>query len=273
MLVRGVITVLSGLFDAAFRPSQFVNAQRATYSTSKLAAISQVLHISVVWGINLALYALPLTLAGIGFTATGDAPPSFAATVEPLVRSPDTAWRLLVGFVQNSIFLTVATIIALIAFHGSVLVAGGSRGIVQSIHTVVYTTSAYLVGMFTVVMYLSTTSRVDRTREFVVNLQANFIQWTIDLVGVDLSLSGIDPGPLTLAGISQTGASLLSMLTVLSFYFIYSMYLGARLNHGMSRTGGALVVVGVLASPVVYIVGSAVVTILFETYGLQVPPL
>ena len=273
MLVRGAITVLSGLFDAVFRPSQFVNAQRATYSTSRLAVISQVLNISAVWAINLTLYALPLTLAGIGFTATGDAPPSFAATVEPFVRSPDTAWQLLVGFVQNSVFLTVATVIALIAFHGSVLVARGSRGIVQSIHTVVYTTSAYLAGMFTVVMYLSTASGVDRTREFVVNLQANVIQWTIDLMGVDLSLSGIDPGPLTLAGISQTGASLLSVLTVLTFYFIYSMYLGARLNHEMSRTGGVIVIVSVLASPVVYIAGSAAVTILFETYGIQVLPL
>jgi len=270
MLVRSGATLLYGLFDAVFRPSQFVRAQTSTYSTSRVAVATQAIRLTLVWGVNLVLYALPLTLSGIGFSSEAAAPPAFGAVVGPVVQSPDTAWQVLVGFVQNSAFLTVATGLALVAFHGSVLVVRRSRGFVQSLHTVVYTTSAYLAGMFTVVMFLSTADGLARAREFVLTVQANFILGVIDLLNVDLTLPGVQTGSLELAGLTQSGATLIAVLAVLSLYFLYSMYLGARLNHGMSRVQAWVVVAGVLASPAAYIAGSALVTIAIQLYGVQI---
>ena len=270
MLVRGGAAIFYGLFDALVRPSEFVRAQTSTYSSSWLLFAGQVLRLSLVWLVNLVMYALPLTFAGIGFTTEETAPAGFAALAAPLFGSPDVAWQLLVGFVQNSIFLTVATGLTFVAFHGGVVTASRSRGMLQSLHTVVYTTSAYLAGMFTIVMYLSTTTGVEQARQFVENLQANFFIGLLEVFGFGFLDPGFDTGPLLLEGLSQTGTTLLAILALLSLYFLYSMYLGARVNHQLNRIQSSIVVVAVLLAPAVYIIGSAIMTLLVLTFGIQI---
>jgi hypothetical protein len=268
MFVRGGARVLYGLFTAVFSPSRFVKVEQTAFATSRVAAYSRVLRLSLVWLVNLVMYALPLTLSGIGFTAEESAPDWFRLAFGPMLSSPDAGWQLVVGMVQNSLFLTAATVLVFVTFHGSVQIAERSRGYLQSLYTIVYTTSVYLAGLFTLVMFVSTTDGFSGAEEFLINLQVTFIQGVVDLLGVDLTLPGVEPGPITLEGLSYAGELLLTTLFVVALYFVYSMYLGARLNHGLNRVQSAVVVIGVLASPVVYVAGSVFLTLVFDAYGI-----
>lgn len=270
MLLRWGTKTAYGLFNALFRPSKFVQTRATLYSKSSQAILKQTFGLLVVWSINVAIYALPLTITGIGFTSDAPAPQVFETLTEPLIRSPDTGWQFTIAFVQNSVFLTVATGVVFVSFHAGVLISKRSRGVIQSLHTVIYTTSAYLAGIFAVVMYLSTAEGLNQTEELIVTLQVNIFQGVLELMQIGLILPvETDPGPLIFEGITQSGAALLAILLLLTLYFLYSMYLGARLNHNMNRIQSLVVVGGVLASPIAYIAGSAIMTLIVEVYGIQ----
>jgi hypothetical protein len=92
----------------------------------------------------------------------------------------------------------------------------------------------------------------------------------LGVIGAEFDLPvAANPGPVVLQNISQAGTILLSILCLLILYFLYSVYLGARLNHQMDRVPSVIVVIGILASPVIYFAGSAAVTIVI-IYGGQV---
>lgn len=260
-----------GLFEAVVTPSRFVALQRGGVDRSAPVLSSQTVRLLGVLLLNVALYAGPLTLAGIGFTTQGSAPGWFTGLVAPLTASPTPVWQFLVGTVQNSVFLVVATGLALVTFHTSVVLTARSRGFVPSLQTVVYTTSVYLAGIFTIVSYMSTTDQVAGAEELTLNLQAAFIRRTLDLVGFAPPAFVPEDTTLTLEGVGPTGELLLAALLLLAVYFLYSMYLGARINHRLDRARSALVVGSVLASPVLYLLGSAAATVLFERLGLSGP--
>jgi hypothetical protein len=268
-------TVLYRIADAILRPSEFVQANTTIYSTSRRSIAQYTAQLSTVWVLNVVLYALPLTVAGVGFTSRAAAPAAFAELMSPFSQSPDSVWQFVLAFGRNSIFFTVASAIVLISFHATVLITRESRGLMQSFHTVVYTTSAYLAGIFGLLTYLSTTEGLTQATEAVLRLQTNAIQMVLDIIGlgvigIEFGLPGApNPGPVVLQNISQAGTILLAILCLLIFYFLYSVYLGARLNHQMDRVPSVIVVIGILVSPVMYIAGSAAVTILMM-YGGQV---
>lgn len=275
-MLWGAETILYRVADAVFRPSEFVRAKAAIYSTSRWSTAQYTTQLSVVWVLNVILYALPLTVARVGFVSRETAPTVFAELTAPIFQSPDLIWQFMLTFGRNSVFFTVASAIVLISFHITVLIVNESRGLMQSFHTVVYTTSAYLAGIFALVMYLSTTDGLTQTGEIVRRLQANAFQTVLDIIG--LGIIGIEfslpvtpnPGPLVFQGISQMGTVLLAILCLLIFYFLYSVYLGARLNHRMDRVSSVIVVAGILVSPIIYIAGSAAVTIFINIYAGQV---
>lgn len=256
MVLRSGGAVLKGLFDAVIRPSHFVEIRQATYLRSRLGLLVQFVKLSWVYLTNLLLYAVPLTFAGIGFTSGADAPAWFAGLASTLVRSPDVLWRLLVGTTQNSAFLTVATGVVLLAYHSAVLFVFSSRGFLRSFYTVVYATSAYLATIFTGVMYLSTADGVGRAQELVLNVQKKVFYVVIDTVDADVGLPGGRPDELVVTGLSQRGELVIGVLIMAALYFVYSMYLGARINHEMNRIEGLVVVVAVLLAPVAYVAAS-----------------
>jgi hypothetical protein len=255
-VIRRGGAVLKGLFDAVIRPSKFVKIRQATYLRSRLGLVVQFVKLSWVFLTNLLLYAVPLTLAGVGFTSAATAPNWFETSVQSLVRSPDVLWRLLVGTTQNSAFLTVATGVVLLAYHSSILFVLSSRGFLRSFYTVVYATSAYLATIFTGVMYLSTASGVDRAQTLVIDAQKTVFYAVIDAVDADVGLPGGRPDELVLSGLSPKGEFIIGLLIVAALYFIYSLYLGARINHEMSRLKGLVVVVAIALAPVAYIAAS-----------------
>jgi hypothetical protein len=258
-----VAGVVRGLFDAVFQPHRFVRSRTDEYSGGWLWTTFELNRLAVVYVVNLALYAVPLTLAGIGVQSSADAPAWFASIVGGL-SDPTMTWQFLSALVQNSAFLTVAAILTLVNYHAAVLLTLNSRGILQTAHTITYSTSAYLAGMFSLVWYLSQSETTTVAAEFVVALQAQFVYLFIDLLGSDLALPSGRPDPVNIASISNEGQLVIAALVLCVLYYLYSMYLGARINHDASRFTGLLVLGAVAAAPALYITG----TILAYAFGL-----
>jgi hypothetical protein len=262
MAVTGIGSVVRGVFDAVLRPHRFVEFQTSSYASTRRETVRQLGSLVVVYAVNLATYATPLTLAGIGVQQGGQPPAAYAGTVGSYGLDPTASWQLLSAFVQNSLFITAATVLTLLSLHVGVLIVRESRGVVQSTHTVVYTTSAYLAAVFSGVWYLTSQPGVSGAREFVVNLQAAFVYVVIDLLGADLALPGGRPGEVAVASITTEGQWVLALLAVGIGYYLFSLYLGARINHQASRSGAFVAVTSVALSPVAYVVGSVAATLI-----------
>lgn len=244
-----------GLINAVFRPSKFVAGRTTAENGSRLFVLRKLGYLLAVYLVNLSLYAAPLTLTGFGIDETATPPEWFAQSAAASFSDPVALWQFLTGFAQNSAFLLVATVLTLVTFHTGVVLSRSSKGLLRTVHTVVYSTSAYLAGIFTIVWYLSTNEGVAATRELVIATQASFIYFFIDLVGSDLGLPGGRPDPVALSDVSGDGTILLALLIVMGIYYLFSLYLGTRINHHTSRFIGLLVVGFVALSPALYVIG------------------
>ena len=242
-----------GLFDAVFRPSQFVRAPNATSSTSLRGSLGRVSSLSVVFVTNIVLYATPLTLSGFGVAVETGAPAWFVP-VAAVLGNPDAAWWLFAGIARNSAFLTVISAATLLTYHAALVVTRSSEGFLLTLHTVVYSVSAYLAGIFTVLVFLSRAEAFATARDLVVNLQVRFISVLYDLFEVPPSQRVFTLGdPVSTSGLSGDETTVLAVLAVLVLYFGYSMYLGARLNHGAGVTSAVLSLLAVGLSPALYV--------------------
>jgi len=258
MAGNGIGALVRGGFNALFRPHRFVEFQTSTYASTRIETLRQLGSLLGVYVVNLAAYAIPLTLAGIGVQSSQQPPPGYRSGVGQYGLEPAASWQLLSAFIQNSLYITAVTAITLVTFHAGVLLVRDSRGVVQSMHTVVYTTSAYLAAVFSGVWYLTNQEGVAGARELVRNLQAEFVYAIIDVFGADLELPGGRPGELVPGSVSPAGQWVLALLVVAVLYYLFSLYLGARINHHASRSNALLAIVAVALSPVVYVGGSVV---------------
>lgn len=256
MAVNGVGSLLRGIFDALFRPRQFVESQTSSYGGNRVDAIRRLRGLSAVYLVNLFAYAAPLTLAGVGIGTVGAPPPGFATLAGLLGLDPTAAWRLLGAFTTNCLYITLAAILTLLTFHTGIRATGSSRGVLQSVHTVVYSTSAYLAAIFTGVWFLTNHAGFEGARTFVRNLQSEFVYVIIDAMAVDLELPGGRPDTLLAGEISTAGQWMLALLVVAVLYYFVSLYFGARTNHLAERGSSTIGVTAVAISPVVYVVGS-----------------
>lgn len=256
-MTRLASNVLGGLYDSVFRPENLVEA-RSVRLGSVREQMSQLRHLFAVYLLNLVLYAGPLTVAGFGRDAVPPVPAWFATAVP--VLDPAITWNLGYAFLQNSLFLLAATTLTLVTFHVGLVVTMQSSGFLQSAYAVVYSTSIYLVAIFTAVWYLSMNPDLAAARVLVVDAQKTFVYAVIDWLGAPLGLPGGRPAALDVAAVSAAGQAVLSLLLVLVVYFLYSLYLGTRINHGADRLTALLTVAGVACSPAVYVAASVIVT-------------
>ncbi|WP_227131515.1 hypothetical protein [Halorubellus salinus] len=250
-----VAGVIRGLFDAVFQPRRFVQSRTDNYAAGWVWTAFEMNRLAVVYVVNLALYAVPLTLAGIGVQSTAAAPSWFVALAGGLA-DPTSLWQFLSALVQNSAFLTVAAVLTLVNYHAAVLLTLNSKGVLQTAHTITYSTSAYLAGLFSLVWYLSQSATTEVAAAFVVAIQKEFIYFFIDALGSEFTLASGRPDAVNVAAVSQEGQLVLAALVGCVLYYLYSMYLGARINHGASRFTGFLVLLAVAAAPALYIVGT-----------------
>lgn len=249
--VKGVVF---GLLDAVFRPGAFVSADRSAAGSVR-NQIRQSAVLIVVYLANLLLYAGPLTLSGFGVSQTAAAPRAFAAIVAPFA-DPATAWALTGGLIQNSAFITVLSGLTLVTYHGALLGTFSSRGFVLTLHTVVYSVSAYLAGIFTILVLISQQAQYAAARDLVIELQVRFITVFYEAFGVPASQRLFTPGEtIPVSALTGPDVTVLSILGVLVLYFTYSLYLGTRINHAGSRFSAVFALAGVVASPAIYITG------------------
>jgi hypothetical protein len=248
--------VLTQVYNALLFPSRFVGADVAWTDGSAVRDVAVVGRLLGVFGGNLVLYAVPLTLAGFG-TVAESAPPPFLATIAtPLGLGAAWTWDFLQRFAQNSLYISLAAALTFVAFHGSVYLTRSSTGVVPSLHTVVYSTSAYLAAVFSVVWFLSTSASVAVADTLVLNVQKRFVYAVIDATGVSLTFASGRPAPVSLADATPTDQVALAVLALTVGYFVYSLYLGSRINHGASRLTATLTVVTVASTPLVFVLGS-----------------
>ncbi|MFB6124317.1 MAG: hypothetical protein ABEJ78_12775 [Haloferacaceae archaeon] len=257
MARRFVASTVTGIYDALVRPTRFVTADHEALEGSLVGIADQLGSLGVVFLTNLLAYAIPLTLAGLGTVPTLGTPTWVAALAAPVGLEATEAWRFALRLARNCLYLTGAMAATFVAFHGSVLLTRSSTGVLPSLHTVVYSTSAYLAGIFSFVMYLDTTPGVSTAAALVRWIQLRFVYGVLDALGSDFVLAAWSrPGATPPTGLTPDGKLLLAGLVVASGYYVYSLYLGSRVNHRTDRTTAATTVVTVLSTPVLFVLGS-----------------
>lgn len=250
--------IARGIYHALLRPSALVAVSNRQSGQSTIGKLRQAQALLTVYLLNLMLYAGPLTLAGIGIQSSAAVP----GWLQGLFGTdPGLAARYLVGFLRNSAYMFGFTVAALGANHVALVITRQSKGFLRTAYSIVYSTSVYLAGIFTVVWYLTTASGVQTARDFVIDLQVLFIYTIIDYAGVTVAYQVERPSSLVTSGFSQIGELALITLIVLTGYFFYSLYLGARLNHDAGRYESAMTVAIVVAIPFVYVLGSIIVAV------------
>ncbi|MDF9747621.1 hypothetical protein [Natrinema salsiterrestre] len=258
-------------FNALFDPADIVSGRRNQYALTRRAKIRQAIRLSLFYFLNLFLYAVPLTYAGFGTSGTTGQPPAAVVGIASVAgTNPETTWQFLVATAQNCTFLFLASVLTFVTFHVGVFLTRNSLGVLQSMHTVVYSTGIYLAAIFSFVWYLSTSADIAVAGDWLVWVQVEFIYAIIDLAGANLVLPAGRVEPVSLAGVTLSGAFALAALATMGGYYMYSLYLGARINHDLGRVSSCLAVGFVVASPVLFVVGSIAGTVLS---GSAVPAL
>ena len=247
--------------DIFFRPSEFVRSRINTYAESLREQARVFAKLVGVFVFNLVLYSIPITLSGIETVQSVPSPPQpLLGVIEPIFNAPLAVWEFSYRAVVNAGFLSAASATAFIMFHLGVVFLRRSQGLLQSLHTIIYTSSIYLAGAFTIAWYASTADAILVADTLLVNFQKRFIYFFIDLTNRDFALPGGRPEPVPTDQMTMVGELVVFSLLLLGLYFIYSLYLGAKINHDMSRSDAIFTTLFVLLSPVIYIIGSIIYT-------------
>lgn len=250
------------VFNIAFRPQELIEASSGTHSQSILDRLSIAVSVTLFFIANVILYALPLSLAGIGFVDDEPAHPQFAEFSQGIVNDPDYWWMVSVRLVNNAEFLVIFGFLTYFMFHLGILLTGKSKGLIQSYRVVMINTSIYLAILFNLAWYAVAS---DETA-----IAGDFVDWLFrEYFGVVANFVGAAPPfalelPPDLAHLSLIGQATLVGVIVAVCYYVYVLYVGARKVHGLTRYEASLVMAFALSSPVVFAAGSIVIGRLVE---------
>jgi len=253
------------LVDVILFPGNIVRGSAIGDTTSLVARSEVFLRLSLFFVINIVLYALPLSLAGIALGVNEQAPPTLVVELvrtlpeSPLIGASGT-WNVFLRLVNNSISLILFTILSYIMYHIGILFTRKSNGALLSYYTIMISTSIYLALIFNISWYM-----VAET-----GTAGDLIDWSVrqffissaDLVGAD---TGIDSTELkNLDTLSTEGQIGFILLGTFLCYYIYVLYVGARSSHGLTRYESLSVVTFVSISPAIFGIASALVTQVIE---------
>lgn len=263
-MVGSPLSIVRYAFNAVFDPAAIVSGRENRYTLGRRATLRRAIRLSLFYFLNLFLYAIPLTYAGFGTSGAEEPPTAVASIASAVGTEPDATWQFLLTTVQNCSFLFLASVLTFVTFHVGVSLSRNSNGVLQSIHTVVYSTGIYLAAIFSLAWYLSSSPAITVADEWLIWVQAEFIYAVIDLTGTNLVLPGGRPDAVSPTGMTQTGAFALAALVATGVYYLYSLYLGARINHDSSRFASALAVGFVVASPALFVIGSVATAVVSD---------
>lgn len=249
--------------EFVFDPAAVIRSNTETYGGSRVARVRQAGWLLGFYVLNLLLYTAPLTVAGEGQEQTVEAPPPvFESVASAFVADPSTAWMFLMALALNSVYLLAASVLVFVTFHMGVLLTLSTRGLLQSMHTVAYSTGVYMAVIFTLTVTVNNIEGLEATQQLLIGVQAEFFYFFIDLMGLQLALPVGRPDTIYPSGLTTLGKLVLAAEVVSVVYFLYSMYLGARLNHRASRFGSLVAVAFVGLSPALYAIGSIAFSVL-----------
>jgi hypothetical protein len=255
--------------DVVLDPSTFVQSKTSSYGQETVAQLWIMGKLTGFYIVNLLLYAGPLTLAGFGVTASqGQSTGGVTALLASTVPSGTSSSGFFFGLALNSTYLFIISALTFVTFHIGIWLTRNSKGLNQTLHTVVYSTGIYLAVIFTLTWYLSTSGTIAVADQFLIQVQKEFIYLLIDLFGADLGLPGGRPTATDLSRLTMAGKVALGGLALSLLYFLYSLYLGARINHHAGRFDSFIVVVFVGLSPAVYVGGSILLSMIGGSGGL-----
>lgn len=250
-----VTSWLSWPLDVVARPERLVASQGEAEAGGALRVLVAGVWLIVVYAANLLLYAAPLALAGINVPDGWTPPSGVVETLDPLVADPVAAIRLGVGLVQNSAALLAATLLMFGTFHVGVFLTGASKGVLESLRAVTYSTGIYLAIGFTLVMTAATSERITTVEEYLLYVQTEFFYYLFDLLNADYTLPGGRREPVVLDDVSTMGLYVLLGLILSALYTLYVLYVGARTGHDASRVQALLATGFVVVSPALYVIG------------------
>lgn len=251
---------------AFISPGTYIGGQSSVYERGVRARAWKAIRLIGLYIIGIVLYSLPLTYAGIGASATETDPhPVVTDAATAVDWEPVELWTFLNAFVENSVFLIAGSVLVFGVVHAAVVLLRTSNGPLQTVHTVVYATGVYLAAIYSIVWALSIVDSVEVADQIVLGVQSAFVNWVVGLTGAELELLGGTTAIPDVAAVTPTGRLLLVGLVVSILYFLYSIYMGVRINHDGSRSVGFGAVVFVIASPAFYVVGSVTFAILTNT--------
>lgn len=257
------IGILEWPLNTLARPERLVSGRTFSETRRLTTQLLEASWIVLFLFGNLVLYAAPLTLAGYGVGGGISAPAAFVNTFDPVLNDPAGVWEFLVALSRNSAFLLVATLLTFFTFHVGVILSRSSHGILQSLRAVAYSTGVYLAVMFSLVWYVSTAPGIAVADDILIAVQAEFFYYFIDLLNVGLGLPGGRPSGIPTEGLKNLGLMILALLIVSAVYFLYVLYVAARVGHNANRIEAMIATGFVLVSPALYVIGIILYSINF----------
>jgi hypothetical protein len=258
-------TRIRWLVDVILFPGNIVRSSAISNTTSLIGRSEAFLRLNLFFVINIVLYALPLSLAGIALGVSEQPPPPLVSELvgtlpeSPLIEARGS-WNVFLRLVNNSISLITFTLLSYIMYHIGVLFTRKSKGALVSYYTIMISTSIYLALIFNISWYM-----VAET-----GTAGDLIDWSVrqffissaDLVGVDTGINSTEFRSIdTLSAEGEIGFTLLGIFLC---YYIYVLYVGARSSHGLTRYESLAVIIFVSISPAIFGVASALVTQVIE---------
>lgn len=234
-MVSTTLRLVRRPFDIVFQPSKVVSVPPSYEATSIQRKMVIGTKLVLFFIINLLIYTLPLSLAGIG-----------------------SSEQFLFRLIENSLFLLIAALLTFVAFHVGILITGQSNGILRSLRVITYSTALYLATLFTLVWYTATSSTISVADDLLLFLQAAFINFILEWMGSDLVLPGEYPTEANVGTLSFHGQVVLIAIILVIIYYLYVLYVGAQRAHGTSKFTSILVIGFIILSPVLYVIGSII---------------
>jgi Na+/proline symporter len=183
-----------------------------------------------------------------------------AVLVGGFVTDTGATWAFLLGLVENSLFLLVASFVVFVTYHLGVLLTNSTRGLLQSMHTVAYSTGVYMAVIFTVTWSLEVVA-APVARTLVRTIQLRFLYFFIDVMNAPLGRPFGPVETVDLANLTTIGQVFLAAEVVGVLYLMYSLYLGTRLNHRASRAESLIATAFVVVSPALYVIGNILLAV------------
>ena len=229
-MVRTGIGQIRILFDIVFNPQNLIESSSQYTDQSAVNRLSTILSVTVFFLLNVVLYALPLSLQGIGFV---DA-------------------NIILLLINNSISIVSFGFLTYSLYHSGIWLVRGSNGLIPSYRIVMINTSIYLAIIFNL-LWIGI---------FISNTLTGLFNWAFQVlfetVGYYIAIPpGFGDGfnsinPAEVSSLLLLDRAIIVGLLISSCYYLYVLYIGARRVHGLTRYESVLVMGFVLSSPITF---------------------